>query len=190
MSLEDIFLSSSPVAETGAVVEFKEPQEMDGKFRWQIIRVLSEVGSEGRKSGLTDKDGCIVLESRESSRPASKAHNPDVDSSDRDKGVPNQQDQTEIVYRRGIYLNNDATLKDLRNQFINSEQQEQEDGVHFQFLRSDVPGDRIEIDTEDEILLSQIEDNLLQRWTIYVESIDTCELIDYSIVRALLIDVR
>jgi len=165
--LKDIFLTSSPVSETGAVAEFKEPEQMHGKLRWQIIRVMSDVGSDGRKTAFSDQEESMVLDSRESSRPvstqasrpASTAQNADVDVSDGDKST---QKQTEVIYRGGIYLGKDATLKDLRNQFVDSKQlQEERNGMHFQFLRSDVPGDRIEIDTEDETLLSQIEDSLL-----------------------------
>lgn len=171
--MNDFFIPS-PMSETGAVMEFKEPFEISGAYRWQIVRVLSDVGSEGRKSDLTDRDGGITLDSRESSRPVSKTPNPEPDGSDKDRDIQSHQDeeQTEMVYRGGIYLTADASLKDLRNQFINSEQLEEGDGLHFQFLKSDVPGDRIELDTEDEVLLCQIEESLLQKRTMYIETID------------------
>lgn len=165
---KDVFHSVSPVG------EFQEPPVMGGKFRWQIIKILSEVGSEGRKSELTDRDGRIVLESRESSRPDSNEGAEGSQDTGREKGTPNQQEQMEMVYGRGVYLGYDASLKDLRNHFIDLEQLEDKDG-HFQFLRSDVPGDRMEMDTEDEVLLCQIEGNLVQRRTMYIESIDPCE---------------
>ncbi len=170
MNLKDVFLSSSAVSETGTAVELKEPAEMDGKLRWQIIRILSEGGSEGRKSSsLADR---MILESRDSS-PTSKALGTDRgDGPDKDT---QSLDQTEMVYKRGVYLAQDASLKDLRNQFLDSEQLEKKNGLHFQFLNSDVPGDRIELDTEDEVLLCQIEDRLLQRRTMFIEYIDSGE---------------
>ena len=130
-----MFLSSSAISETGTVAELKEPaQLMDGKLRWQIIRILSDGGSEGRKSSsLADR---MILESRDSSRPTSKALRVDMgESPDKDKDTLSH-DQTEMVYKRGVYLVSDATLKDLRNQFVDSDQLEQKSGVHFQFLNS------------------------------------------------------
>lgn len=78
---------------------------------------------------------------------------------------------TEILYKRGVYLLPDATLKDLRNGFIEIEKLENGDR-YFQLLKSDVPGDLIDIDTEDETLLSQIEHTLVQQRTMYIENID------------------
>lgn len=88
---------------------------------------------------------------------------------------------TEILYKRGIYLAPDATLKDLRNSFIEQEKLERNDCC-FQLLKSDVPGDFIEIDTEEEVLLSQIEHSMVQPRTMYIEDIDpgTCVYITYS----------
>ena len=167
--------------------DFEEPLTLEGKFRWQIIRILSEAGSEGRKSELIDGEGRIFLESRDSSRPESKTQTgtggevEEGQETGREKGTPNnQQDQMEEEYTRGVYLSADATLRDLRNQFVDSGQLEMEkEGRHFQFLRSDVPGDRIEVDTEDEVLLCQIEDSLLEKRTMYIETIDPCK---YTVV--------
>ena len=173
MELKDVFLSSSGISETGTAMEFKEPSKMDGRLRWQIVRILSEGGSEGRKSSsMADR---MILESRDSSRPTSKPLPAEgAGRPEKDEDTPTQ-DQTEMVYKRGVYLVPDASLKDLRNKFVDSEQLEKESGLHFQFLNSDVPGDRIEVDTEDETLLCQIEDRLLQRRTMYIEHIDPGE---------------
>ena len=129
---------------------------MDGKLRWQIIRVLSE----GTKGNFAERG---ALESGDSSRPSSQAQQVEEDFSSQ---------QTELVYPNGVYLNEEACLKDLRNEFVDSDQLGDSDGLHFQFLRSDVPGDRIELDTEDEVLLCQIEDSLVQKRTLYIECID------------------
>ena len=175
----DVFISSSPVAETGAAVEFMEPQEIDGKVRWQIIQVMSEErsSSEDANNNITDRDGGIHLESRESDRSdvvTKDSQKLDSNRSDKEKDAPTaqQQELTEVVYKKGVYLNNDATLRDLRNQFVDSDQLDQNEILHFQFLNSDVPGDNIDIEIEDEILLSQIERNLIQRRTLYIEKID------------------
>ena len=78
---------------------------------------------------------------------------------------------SEIVYKQGVYLSPDATLKDLRNGFIEQEKLEAHERF-FQLLKSDVPGDIIEIDTEEEVLLSQIEHTLVQQRTVYIETVD------------------
>ena len=79
----------------------------------------------------------------------------------------------EIVYKRGVYLFEDATLRELRNAFVDTEQLDTGKGYHFQFLRSDVAGDKIDIETEDEIMLNQIEHTLTVRRTIFIEMIDS-----------------
>ena len=192
-SLKDIFGASSPVSETGAAVEFKEPSEMYGKHRWQIIRVISEgYGSPGGvKDGETKRDGLESRESAMSPEMMTEANSSDKEGNGLEENEGNQQEnkkpsqqekdalnsqerqeQAEMVYRRGIYLTPDATLKDLRNQFVDSKQMEQ-NAPYFQFLRSDVPGDRFDIETEDDILLSQIQDSLIQKRTLYIENIDS-----------------
>lgn len=157
-SLKDVF-ATSPMSETGSTVEFEEPLEMDGKLRWQIIRVLSE----GVKGSLVERS---ALESGDSSRPSSQTQQVEDEEDDL------SSEQTELVYANGMYLSGEACLKELRNAFVDSDQLEESDGLHFQFLQSDVPGDRIELDTEDEVLLCQIEDSLVQRRTLYIECID------------------
>lgn len=171
MKAKDVFLSSSGISETGTVAELKEPSKMEGKLRWQIIRILSEGGTEGRKSSsLADR---MILESRDSSRPTSNPPPAQSEGASPDKDTDtSSQDQTEMVYKRGVYLVPDASLKDLRNSFVETDQLDKETGLHFQFLNSDVPGDRIDVDTEDEILLCQIEDRLLQKRTMYIEHVD------------------
>lgn len=81
----------------------------------------------------------------------------------------------EIVYRKGIYLNSDATLKDLRNGFIDSGQLDKDD-VYFKFLNSDIPGDYILIDDEEETLLTKLEPNLLFPRSVFIELVDKSEL--------------
>ena len=78
---------------------------------------------------------------------------------------------SEIVYKRGVYLTPDATLKDLRNGFIEVENLEANDR-YFQLLWSEFPGDFIEIDTEEEVLLNQIEHTLVRQRTMYIENVD------------------
>lgn len=156
--LKDVF-ATSPVSEVGSAVEFEEPLEMAGKLRWQMIRVLCE-GTKG--NSVQERS---ALESGGSSRPSSQPQ-----QVEEEEDLSSQQ--TELVYPNGVYLSAEASLKDLRNEFVDSDQLEDSDGLHFQFLRSDVPGDRIELDTEDEVLLCQIEDSLVQKRTLYIECID------------------
>ena len=89
----------------------------------------------------------------------------------------------EEVFKRGVYLKPDSTLKELRNSFIDSNQLDSNDCT-FRFLRSDVPGDFIEIDTEDKTLLSQIQHSLVLPATLYIESIDPGDLTTHITVHA------
>ena len=91
--------------------------------------------------------------------------------SDESRTESEDDHMTEIVYKRGVYLVPDATLKDLRNSFIEQEKFELNER-YFHLLKSNVPGDVIEIDTEDEVLLSQIEHTMVQSRTMYIENID------------------
>ena len=96
--------------------------------------------------------------------------------SDESRTESEDDHMTEVVYKRGVYLPPDATLKDLRNGFIEMENLEYNDR-YFHLLKSDVPGDRIDIDTEDEVLLNQIEHTLVQQRTVYIENVDPGKLI-------------
>ena len=55
----------------------------------------------------------------------------------------------EYFYKRGVYLDMmNATLKDLRNGFIDTGQLDQQANKYFQFLISDLPGDIVHIDND------------------------------------------
>ena len=89
----------------------------------------------------------------------------------------------EEIFKRGVYLKPDSTLKELRNSFIDSIQLDSNDCT-FRFLRSDVPGDFIDIDTEDKTLLSQIQHSLVLPATLYIESIVPGDLTTNNTVHA------
>ena len=133
---------------------------MDGQLRWQIICVLSEDRLILPTKTEVNKDKVVT--------PALV-----TDTLSDEEITPHQLQgvQTELVYKRGIYLFSDATLRELRNGFVDTQQGEGAGNLHFQFLRSDVPGDRIEVEAEGNIMLSQIEHSLIQKRTIYVEMI-------------------
>ena len=147
--------------------DFKEPDKINDKLRWQVVR-LRRKKEEGDSIVLVSRgesraDDKSTLEQKSPAK--SVVMESSVDGEDEDH-------VTEVIYKRGIYLTSDSALKHLRNAFIDSEQLDSNDR-YFQFLKSDVPGDYIEIDTEDEILLVQIETSLLQHRTLYIESIDS-----------------
>lgn len=81
----------------------------------------------------------------------------------------------EIIYRKGIYLDSDATLKDLRNGFIDSSQLDPDD-IYFKFLNSDIPGDYISVDDEEEMILAKLEPNLIFPRSLFIELVDKSEL--------------
>ena len=170
--------------------DFREPAVLNGKIRWQIIQVFSDRLADG-----SGRNAAMLEEATPISRVAFK-----LGGAEEDVAKPNENDDSEIrvvesdrreenkdyrnshppsvntemseiLYERGVYLDLDATLKDLRNGIIASEQLDSPDRI-FQFLSSDVPGDFIPIDTEDEVMLAQIEHNLVQSRTLYIEAID------------------
>ena len=77
-------------------------------------------------------------------------------------------DYEEVVFLKGVYLETTATLKDLRNSFIDSNQLDP-NHLYFQFLRSDTLGDIVPIDNEEETKPLSFDSK--QR-TIYVQAID------------------
>jgi hypothetical protein len=80
----------------------------------------------------------------------------------------NTDEFEEIIYTKGVYLDKSASLKDLRNCFIESKQLES-NLLYFQFLHSDTPGDLVSIDDEEEMKVSNLPSN---EQTIYIQSID------------------
>ena len=140
--------------------EFKEPPQLNGKQRWQIIQLLFKNDEEGGR-----------VKSKSETKSKVKWHIASEEGlGDKHAMLAGDDNDTftEVYYKQGVYLHPDATLKDLRNAFIDSNQLDAEDRM-FCFLNSDVPGDYIVIDTEDEVMLSQIEHNLVQPRTLYIE---------------------
>ena len=129
----------------------------------------------------------------------------------RGEGVGVKEEQAVMTYyKRGVYLDRDATLKDLRNAFLDSgtythtpepahtslglgrcthaplhppshllppplptsSGQLEEDNRLFQFLKSDVPGDTVAIETEEETFLSELEPNLVEPRTIFFQLLE------------------
>ena len=143
--------------------EFKEPSQLNGMQRWQIIQLLfkNEKGSRLQVSVKPKSETKSKVKWQIASEEVLEDKHATSASDDNDTF-------TEVYYKQGVYLHPDATLKDLRNAFIDSNQLDAEDRM-FCFLNSDVPGDYIVIDTEDEVMLSQIEHNLVQPRTLYIE---------------------
>ena len=146
--------------------EFKEPSQLNGMQRWQIIQLLfkNEKGSRPQVS--------VKPKSETKSKVKWQIASEEVLGDKHATSASDDNDTfTEVYYKQGVYLHPDATLKDLRNAFIDSNQLDAEDCM-FCFLNSDVPGDYIVIDTEEEVMLSQIEHNLVQPRTLYIECRD------------------
>ena len=170
--------------------DFKEPPEMNGKIRWQIVQIFSDslADNDERNPEILEEEvrraSKVVFElgaTEENLTKQDETCGSEMESDRRD--IDDREDRhvkhspsintgiSEMLYDRGVYLGLDATLKDLRNDFIESEQLDSAEQT-FQFLNSDVPGDFIPIDTEDEVMLTQIEHNLVQNRTLYIEAID------------------
>jgi hypothetical protein len=168
--LKDIVRSPSQAKEES--VESKEPRDSEEKesdIKEEEKSQESAVQEDGEKP-----QGPKDLKSEESRTRQSVVETPEENAGKEGDSMTHQHEQTELAYR-AMYLPSGATLKDLRNMFVESEQLDKKNGLHFQFLLSDVPGDKIELDTEDEVLLSQIESRLVQKRTLYIETIDPSE---------------
>ena len=169
--------------------EFKEPPMIHGKQRWQIILLQQEKQME---HGSSTNEGRDDLGAESSTQAVSKVEFTLADSTVELIGEPSNTDMAlternrefdregsstrvvEVIYRKGVYLSESASLKDLRNAFIDSKQLDSKDHA-FQFLCSDVPGDAFLIETENETLLHQIEHSLLDKRTVYIEVINPGE---------------
>uniref|UniRef100_A0A1X7V0T6 MYND-type domain-containing protein n=1 Tax=Amphimedon queenslandica TaxID=400682 RepID=A0A1X7V0T6_AMPQE len=135
-------------SETGEVGQFKEPEKIGSKLRWQIIKLIPV---EKPKKSETQKE--------------------DDDSTSENElqlCLEESDEFEEEIYLKGVYLEPTSTLKDLRNNFIDSNQLETSD-VYFQFLNSDTPGDLVQIDNEEEIKLERFEE---REKTLYIQAID------------------
>ena len=159
----------------GKVSDFEEPLEMNGQVRWQVIQVVSEgeitsATPTSVEESPRDKDrhGKRNISSEESKHNEKEI----TEGKSRDSSAKASDNAHEVVYRKGVYLFDDATLRELRNGFIETEQLDSKRGTHFQFLRSDVVGDKIDIETEDEVMLHQIEHSLTVEKTIFIEMTD------------------
>ena len=134
----------------GEIGKFKEPDQMGTKLRWEIIQLLpieksKDVKSEPPSDTASEKELQLCLE--------------------------DSDEFEEEVYPKGVYLEPTSSLKDLRNNFINTNQLEMNE-AHFQFLYSDTPGDTIPIDNEEEIQLERFSE---RERTIYIQAIDKGE---------------
>jgi hypothetical protein len=128
------------------VGKFREPESLGEKQRWQIIQ-LKPINNKPRPLAY---DECSLHSELK------------VSYSD------NTDEFEEIIYTKGVYLDKSASLKDLRNCFIESKQLES-NLLYFQFLHSDTPGDLVSIDDEEEMKVSNLPSN---EQTIYIQSID------------------
>ncbi len=186
--LKDMFVKHGRDGQEG----FKEPPVLNGRQRWQIIKLLSkdiddqsvQKGKEVDRSTSASKVTFKLGESQPEVLQASStsALNPDEEEDGDGEGELARQRSsstgqgsmekvTEMTYQCGVYLDTDATLKDLRNAFLDSNQLDTGDRF-FRFLQSDIPGDCIDIEMEDEVMLAQIEGRLVQPWTLYIEALE------------------
>lgn len=134
--LSDVF---SPKVDTG---ELKEPEKMDGKWRWQIS--LLE---------MMEPDQQSINESLQSDT------------------AEDEEDISETLYRQGVYMNWENTLLDLRTAFIDTKQIEK-DEASFCFLWTDVLGEHIDIDSESGTCLSRLSRSAVSSRTVYIERVD------------------
>ena len=185
-TLNDLFSKDS------SFHDFKEPEQIGTKRRWQIVQILPSLEpsvniettlSTPAEPVKTQKINKITEEDK-----LKVESGIEIESIDGDKELEQREDNKsvtssspsdayqEIAYKKGIYLDTNATLKDLRNGFIDSAQIDSHNRF-FQFLNSDMPDDCIPIDNEEDTLLSRLEPNLISPKTMYIETVDNSKLI-------------
>ena len=151
--------------------EFKEPAQISGKLRWQVIQVVVDERVPSRSPSSKERHE-VDVHVNAAERPLSvvSEESRNVHSKGEGEKMSENERVLELVYKLGVYLEPEKTLKDLRNAFIDSKQLNKQN-LYFQFLRGDSPGDVIAIDTEEETELS----SLGARRTVYIEAISKGE---------------
>ena len=148
---------------TGA---FKEPDKLGTKLRWQIIQLIPDCSKD---TPSPPKSACDERSKTATSQLSSKMDDDSFPEKNKTFLSSEKESFIKIEYWKGVYLEETATLKELRNEFIDSDQLEEEN-LFFQFLQSDTPGDFIPIDNEEDTKLTSV--NTVYKRTIYIERID------------------
>ena len=177
VALKDLFSKDSNVD------EFKEPELIGTKQRWQIIQIIpsSTPTSTTSPTLMMDSKDEEEMKEKEKLNVESGIEIESITSADETPEIyPTPASMVTqvyqiIQYKKGVYMDRNASLKDLRNAFVDSKQLD-DSNVYFQFLHSDTSGDYIAIDNEEETLLSSLEPNLQTPRTVYIESIKNSEL--------------
>ena len=177
VALKDLFSKDSNVD------EFKEPELIGTKQRWQIIQIIPS------STPTPTTSPTLMMDSKDEEEMKEK-EKLNVESGIEIESITSADETPEIYptpasmvtqvyqiiqYKKGVYMDRNASLKDLRNAFVDSKQLD-DSNVYFQFLHSDTSGDYIAIDNEEETLLSSLEPNLQTPRTVYIESIKNSEL--------------
>ena len=135
-----------------------EPAALGSKLRYEIVRII---GGSGKTTPIK-----LPSETKETTEITESS----IDKERKMATVSRQSSYCRyhtITYKMGVYLEDSSTLKDLRNTFIDSGQLEAE-SQFFKFLYSDLPGDYVEIDSEEGKTLSSLASR-----TVYIEAVDS-----------------
>ena len=147
--------------------EFKEPPTINGRLRWQIVQL-----TDTTKEDTPIKGWMKDPSTGQPQQPVAEA------GKEGEEGVAREgskeEGMEEMVYRRGVYLDPNATLRDLRNGFVETRQTSLEHRM-FLFLRSDILGDHFDISSEEGTRLAHIQGSLVQPQTMYIQSLPRSE---------------
>ena len=150
---------------------------MNGKLRWQIIQLTDsskeDTPTKGKKdpaASLPQKSGTDRAKKGEELPAEEGEELPSKEGEELPSKEGNGEGMEEVVYRRGVYLGPGATLRDLRNGFVDTHQTASEHRM-FLFLRSDILGDQYDISSETGTHLTNIRGSLVQPQTMYIESL-------------------
>eukprot|EP00731_Ephydatia_muelleri_P025010 Em0017g93a len=155
--LKDLF-PSGPKGE-----EFKEPPTMNGRLRWQIVQLTDSTKEDTPIKGKK-KDPSPGQPQKPATEAGKEGEEHGTQEGSKEEGME------EVIYRRGVYLAPTATLRDLRNGFVETRQTSLEHRM-FLFLRSDILGDHFDISSEEGTRLAHIQGSLVQPQTMYIQSL-------------------
>ena len=93
---------------------FQEPEHSHRKFRWQLVQV-EEVGGRGGEGKEVEEGG--EADEVEEER---KVEEEGEEEEEEEEGGSEGEQAVLVYYKRGVYLNSNATLKDLREGFLDT----------------------------------------------------------------------
>ena len=169
-----MFVSKEGGEEEGT---FNEPHEINHKLRWQVVHIYKSMAeatptSKDTPTAEATPTGKDTSAHSRSSRTEEGASTKEVDTPPTKAATPTSLVGIEKkVYSCGVYLEETATLKDLRALFIDSNQADPNDRI-FLFLVAMDSEDTYAVDDEDRFCLKDFELTQREKRTFYIKTVE------------------